>query len=206
MAFTSTSMLISAILLLASFTSKVAGQTCSFCADGGELAFPDKALPSPIDNLNITTCGEFYQLILAIPEPQCSISLAEIESGGIVASWCGCAGTEIPDVCFLCGPDEEISDPDTIIPDANGLTCGAGAEFARYIVNETRCEIEVKPNHDLCCRPKPVPTSAPTESSAAPASNPTAGPTESSAPASKFALPLTLCMLMVGTMMMMVLV
>ena len=94
---------------------------------------------------------------------------------------------------FPGGPDEEISDPDAIISAFDGLTCEVGAELARHVVNETSCEIDVKPYVDVCCRPKP--TNLPVV--------PTAAPTESSAPASKSAVALISGMLMVSTMMMM---
>jgi hypothetical protein len=132
---------------------------------------------------------------------------------------------ETPDECFLCGPEEEISDPDAIL-NSDGLTCESAAELARHVFDETVCEGNVKPNVDFCCRPKPTnmpvdatatvaptavttdvaPTAVPTDvaPTAVPTDvAPTAVPTESSAPVSKFVVPLTLGMLMVGSMMMM---
>jgi hypothetical protein len=62
---------------------------------------------------------------------------------------------ETPDECFLCGPEEEIINPDAILSELDGLTCEGGAEFARRVFNETVCERgAVKQNVDHCCRPK----------------------------------------------------
>jgi hypothetical protein len=165
--------------------------TCAICPDGSPVGLPDRKVYFSDGNF---TCGDFDKFISFVPEDECADELASLEVN--YASWCGCAGVETPDECFLCGPDEEISDPAAIIPERDGLTCEVGAELARHVVNETSCEIDVKPNVDFCCRAK---TTAPTaESSTVPTAAPTA---ESSAPASKFVVALTSGMLMVGTMM-----
>jgi hypothetical protein len=172
--------------------------SCTICPDESPVGLPDRKISTEDFDEYSFTCGELDRVASFFPEDDCDIN--EVESFNVnFASWCGCAGVETPDECFLCGPDEEISDPDAIIPESDGLTCEEGAELARHITNETFCENSIKPNVGLCCRPKP-PTTAPT---AAPTTAPTA---ESSAPASKFVLvALTSSgMLMVGTMIMMV--
>jgi hypothetical protein len=193
--------------------------TCQLCPNGGEIAFPDKAVP--FQNF---TCAELDQVILFTTEDDCAEVRDFLVEDINFLSWCGCTGVETPDECFLCGPDEEISDPDAIIPELDGLTCEVFAELARHVVNETLCENEVNMVVDLCCRPKstpdlPVgpttapagPTAAPAGPTAAPAgptaapAGPTAapvGPTESSAPGSKSVVALTSGMLMAGTMIM----
>jgi hypothetical protein len=171
--------------------------SCTICPDGSPIGLPDREIIIIGEGI---TCADLDQQVSFYSEDRCADALGEADID--YASWCGCAGVEIPDDCFLCGPDEEVnSDPDAIIPETDGLTCVEGSELARHIVNATFCEDEVKPIADLCCRPKTtnLPVVSVTES-------PTAAPTEgSSAPASKFIVALTSGMLMVGTMMMMML-
>jgi hypothetical protein len=177
--------------------------SCTICPDGSPIGLPDREIVIIEEGF---TCADLGQRISFYSEDRCADELGE--SGVNYASWCGCAGVEIPDECFLCGPDEEVnSDSDAIFPDSNGLTCVEGSQLARHVVNETVCN-EVKPIADLCCRPKttslPVIPAA-TESPVAATDSPSAAPTDgSSAPASKFIVALTSGMLMVGTMMMMV--
>jgi hypothetical protein len=90
--------------------------------NGSEIKFPNKAVP-----FREVTCAELDQLLLPIlPEDERADIFIDIN----FASWCGCTGVETLDECFLCGPDEEVSDPEAIILDLN-LTCGAvGTELA----------------------------------------------------------------------------
>ena len=77
MVFTSncTSKVISTLLVLAFFSLKVAGQDCQLCPNGGEMAFPDKTIPSGEES-GFATCDDLESLLSMIPEAACAGTLS----------------------------------------------------------------------------------------------------------------------------------
>jgi hypothetical protein len=146
MAFTSSSNLVSILLLLASATSK-ATDACQICPDGGMMDFPNK--PVILIAAGPPTCAIFESWF----EGEGPCALRDASSFKInLASFCGCPEGDIPDICSLCGPGEEISDPTAVLPyaSADGSTCGSVADYARHLVDAESCE-DLKLASSHCC-------------------------------------------------------
>jgi cell division septation protein DedD len=200
--------------------------TCQLCPNGGEIAFPDKAIPF-LEGLGVTTCDGLADVVGMIPEAECGATLEDIGSDISFAALCGCTDVTPPVICDLCG-NGELIDPDLVIFDGDG-TCGEFVGVAPYAATAEGCTDLVDGGRAACCT-SPVATEAPvaateapvaateapvaateapvtpTEAPVTPTESPVAAPTDdSSAPASKFIVALTSSMLMVGTMMMIML-
>jgi hypothetical protein len=173
--------------------------TCQLCPNGGEIAFPDKAIPFLEEDLAVTTCAGLAFVLGGVSEAECGATLDSIGSDISFAALCGCTDVTPPVICDFCG-NGDLIDPDRVVFD--GDTCGEFAEVAPYAATAEGCTELVGVGRAACCT-NPVATESPvaaTESPVTPTESPTAAPTdEASAPASKFTVALT----SVGTMMMM---
>jgi hypothetical protein len=127
--------------------TKQASPTCFLCLSASDTLNADKELPGGI------SCGTLEaQLSYAPTAAICDGAKAGFEGFFNVESFCECTNSVAPDICKPCNDNQEVN-PTAVVPDEDGFTCTAGAEFARHITNQTACaeDIETDEARAACC-------------------------------------------------------
>ena len=134
------------------------------CPDGGDITFPDRALPLQD---RVLTCGD----LLADLQPVLVDVLASTRSGHTLCkpsmdisalntiidlpAYCGCPNYPAPELCSMCGGNNDV-DVNKQIPGAgtgNGAsTCGDVAELAMFVTNQAFCDNIYQNFGPGCCK------------------------------------------------------
>jgi len=161
-------------------TSAPASVTCRICPNAEDvMSEPDRE----IFWLDSATCTEYDGLISTLSPDMCADVVLN-EQNVNLAAFCGCTGTESPDVCPpLCDPtgDEPyvVDDPSVnVFFDEYRMSCPQAGAYNGLIFDRENCAAATGFISSTCCTSVAPPTSPPTlrPSSSAPTPSPTSPP------------------------------
>ena len=130
---------------LIAVATKQANAQCSLCGAADASFNAEKELMG-VEGI---TCAALSEQLSQLPE-------GEMCDGGKglmpidLASYCECAGTTPPNTCKVCGDNQNINSAAVA---QDGVTCGQGLDFAKYITNATMCaeSFQTEEVKKTCC-------------------------------------------------------
>jgi hypothetical protein len=148
MAFTSTSKLISALLLLASFTSMATGQqTCSLCPGGSSIEDPAREILGSGNSIcsdNEASINSFFLLPSECDDLVQDTFLATFD----LPAFC-CSNVDPQEgLCSLCEEGSSLMNPDEFV---GTFTCSEIFTASSFITNATLCEELSESARPFCC-------------------------------------------------------
>lgn len=165
---------------LAPIMASDVNSTCGVCFDGSDVQEPEKVIyyVNYADGGN-PTCAEWDSYLRSLPEEQCQV-IVDMDPVN-TATFCGCDGATLPNVCGpLCPVDEAIADPDLEVSFSNNatdvttvLTCEQADDLALFVRDPQFCSDNVPIFPESCC--VPVEEAAPVASPVAAEVSPVAG-------------------------------
>jgi hypothetical protein len=128
---------------------------CQLCPNGGEIEFPDRAVPF-LEEWGATTCGDLDAVLSTVSEAECGNTLALLESDVSYPALCGCTDVTTPAICDFCGKGDLV-DPDQVILESDGgTTCQQFDELAPYVTSMETCANILGGRHVCCTNPDPT--------------------------------------------------
>ncbi|CAJ1934522.1 unnamed protein product [Cylindrotheca closterium] len=101
-------------------------------------------------------CASFDTSLAALPSGTvCDAAKGAANLNLNMPSFCECEGAVAPNLCSVCGDNQDVN-MDAIVPDTNGqITCSAGVDYVKHLKNEAACSVFVTDSvKATCCAEK----------------------------------------------------